>query len=63
MRTLAGLIETTVYTTDGYVAIEQPRLGGEICICLISVDQLPDVIRELEALYEQRRMWAEVRPE
>jgi hypothetical protein len=63
MRKFPGLVETPIYTTDGYVAVAQPGAEGEERVCLISVDQLPDVIRELEALYEKRSTWAELATE
>jgi hypothetical protein len=61
MPTVKGLIPLDIYATDsGYIALAQP--GGDDraeCLCLLSVDQLPDVIRELEALYANRQAWAE----
>lgn len=61
MSTVKGLIPLSIYATDsGYVALEQPGgLGRAKCLCLLSVDQLPDVIRELESLYADRQTWAE----
>jgi hypothetical protein len=65
MRTIRGLIQTDIYTTEGgYVALKQPsQLGGDGAICLLSVDQLPEVIGELEALYENRQRWVDAMPE
>jgi hypothetical protein len=65
MRTIRGLIQIDIYTTEGgYVALKQPsQLGGDDSICLLSVDQLPEVIGELETLYENRQRWAETTPE
>jgi hypothetical protein len=61
MATVKGLIPLRIYPTDGgYVALEQPSGDDHSdCLCLLSVDQLPDVIRELEALYANRQTWAE----
>ena len=65
MRTIKGLIQTDIYTTEGgYVALKQPsQLGGEDPICLLSVDQLPEVIGELQTLYANRQQWEDAMPE
>jgi hypothetical protein len=65
MRTIKGLIQTDIYTTEGgYVALKQPsQLGGDDSICLLSVDQLPDVIGELQTLYANRQRWEGSTPE
>ena len=65
MRTINGQIPVDIYTTEGgYVALKQPsQHGGDDALCLLSVDQLPDVIRELQALYADRQSWAEAMPE
>ena len=61
MRTIDGQIRVDIYTTEGgYVALKQPsQIGGDDALCLLSVDQLPDVISELQALYADRTRWAE----
>jgi hypothetical protein len=65
MRTIKGLIQTDIYTTEGgYVALKQPsEFGGDDSICLLSVDQLPDVIGELQTLYADRQRWEDSMPE
>jgi hypothetical protein len=65
MRKIEGLIETDIYTTEGgYVALKQPsQQEGNDSVCLLSADQLPDVIRELQKLYADRQRWAEAAPE
>jgi hypothetical protein len=65
MRKIKGLIETHIYTTEGgYVALKQPSpLGADDAICLLSADQLLDVIGELQMLYENRQNWMETAPE
>ena len=65
MRTIDGQIRVDIYTTEeGYVALKQPsQLGGDDSLCLLSVDQLPDVIRELEALYADRHLWVDATPQ
>ena len=53
---IEGRIETAIYTTeDGYVAIEQLN----DTVVLLSSDQLVDVIRKLEACYDNRAHWQE----
>ena len=63
MRTTisGGTVETEIYTTEGgYVAIKQPaRTAADEQICLLSADQLPQLIRELQALYDDRKAWEE----
>jgi hypothetical protein len=65
MRTIDGQIRIDIYTTEeGYVALKQAsELEGADSLCLLSVDQLPGVIRELQALYADRRSWADATPE
>jgi hypothetical protein len=62
MATVKGLIPLRIYPTDsGYIALEQPSGDDHTdCLCLLSVDQVPDVIRELETLYANRQSWAEL---
>jgi hypothetical protein len=56
-----GIVETEIYTTEGgYVAIRQPApTSADEQICLLSADQLPELIRELAALYDDRKTWEE----
>ena len=56
-----GTVETEIYTTEGgYVAIRQPApTSADEQICLLSADQLPQMIRELQTLYDDRKSWAE----
>ena len=60
-----GTVETEIYTTEGgYVAIKQPAPDADIeQVCLLSVDQLPELIRELQTLYDDRRTWEEAAAE
>ena len=60
-----GTVETEIYTTEGgYVAIKQPAPNADSeQVCLLSADQLPDVIRELQTLYDDRRTWEETAAE
>jgi hypothetical protein len=56
-----GTVDTEIYLTEGgYVAIHQPAKAeaGEQ-LCLLSADQLPELIRELQALYDDRKTWEE----
>jgi hypothetical protein len=57
----AGVIETDIYTTEGgYVAIRQTAGDSDAeQVCLLSADQLPQVIRKLQALYYDRKKWEE----
>ena len=56
-----GTVDTEIYLTEGgYVAIHQPaKESGEQHLCLLSADQLPELIRELQALYDDRKSWEE----
>jgi hypothetical protein len=56
-----GNVETEISTTDGgYVAIRQPARDKNFeQVCLLSPDQLPEIIRELQALYDDRKSWQE----
>jgi hypothetical protein len=56
-----GTVETEIYTTEGgYVAVRQPApTAEEEQLCLLSADQLPQLIRELQALYDDRKRWEE----
>jgi hypothetical protein len=64
-KTIKGTIETEIYTAEGgYVAIRQKaEIDDGDNICLLRADQLPQLIRELQALYEGRRTWEEAAPE
>jgi hypothetical protein len=62
MRTkISGAVETEIYTTEGgYVAIKQPAdAAADEHVCLLNADQLPQLIRELQALYDDRKSWEE----
>ena len=56
-----GTVDTEIYTTEGgYVAIKQPAPNTDSeQVCLLSADQLPELIRELQTLYDDRRKWEE----
>jgi hypothetical protein len=56
-----GTVETVLYTTEGgYVAIKQPAPDEtQQQVGLLSADQLPQLIRELQALYDNRKRWEE----
>ena len=55
-----GSVETAIYTTEGgYVAIEQQAAPDQTAVCLLSADQLPELLRELQALYDDRKTWEE----
>jgi hypothetical protein len=60
-RIRGGSVETVIYTTEGgYVAIQQPaQAASHEQICLLSADQLPQLIRELQTLYDNRKTWEE----
>ena len=59
-----GTVETEIYTTEGgYVAIKQPAPPESEQVCLLTADQLPELIRELQSLYDDRRMWEEAAAE
>lgn len=50
--------ETEIYTTQGgYVAIKQDDRLGEESTVILTAAQLPDVIRELQALHDDRESW------
>ena len=51
--------ETEVYAEEreGYVAIKQVGDGGDQDLILLTADQLPIVIKELQALYSRREEW------
>jgi hypothetical protein len=64
METIDGPIETQIYTTEGgYVALKQAREGSDDAICLLTADQLPEIIGRLQALYEERKRWEEAAAE
>jgi hypothetical protein len=56
-----GTVDTEIYLTEGgYVAIHQAgKTADEQQTCLLSADQLPELIRELQALYDDRKSWEE----
>jgi len=61
-----GTVETEIYTTEGgYVAIRQPAQmdADDDQVCILSADQLPQLIRELQALYDSRKTWEEAAAE
>jgi hypothetical protein len=60
-----GTVETEIYTTEGgYVAIKQPTPSADSeQVCLLRADQLPELIRELQTLYDDRRKWEEAAAE
>jgi hypothetical protein len=60
-KKITGTVDTEIYTTEGgYVAIKQPAPSAESeQVCLLSADQLPELIRELQALYDNRQTWDE----
>jgi hypothetical protein len=63
-RISGGTVETEIYTTEGgYVAIRQPAPSDSQQVCLLSADQLPELIRELQTLYDHRRTWEEAAAE
>jgi hypothetical protein len=64
MTTIEGAIETQIYTTEGgYVALKQPREGSDDAICLLTADQLPEIIERLQGLYADRKRWEEAAAE
>lgn len=66
MRTkIKGTIETEIYTAEGgYVVIRQAApVDARENLCLLTADQLPQLIRELEALYADRQAWEEAAAE
>lgn len=61
-----GSVQTEIYTTEGgYVAIRQPAQvdAADDQVCILSADQLPQVIRELQRLYDTRKKWEEAATE
>ena len=56
-----GTVDTEIYITEGgYVAIKQPApTTSDGHVCLLSADQLPELIRELQTLYDDRKTWEE----
>ena len=64
MERIDGTIETQIYTTEGgYVALKQAREGDDDAICLLTADQLPEIIERLQALYRERKRWEEAAAE
>lgn len=68
MRTqiAGGAVATEIYTTEGgYVALRQPSEvdAGDDQVCILSADQLPQLIRELQTLYDRRKTWEEAAAE
>ena len=51
--------ETEVYaeSREGYVAIKQVHERDDEDLILLTADQLPVVIKELQALYGRREEW------
>lgn len=56
-----GSVDTQMYLAEGgYVALQQPsQASGNDHVVLLSQDQLPELIRELQALYDDRKSWEE----
>jgi hypothetical protein len=56
-----GTVETELYTTEGgYVALKQPaQIAADEQVLMLRADQLPELIRELQALYDDRKTWEE----
>lgn len=56
-----GSVDTQLYLAEGgYVALHQPsQATGNDQVVLLRQDQLPEVIRELQALYDDRKSWEE----
>jgi hypothetical protein len=64
MERIDGTIETEIYTTEGgYVALKQVREGSDDAICLLTADQLPEIIERLQAFYGERKRWEETAAE
>jgi len=68
MRTqiAGGAVKTEIYTTEGgYVAVRQPSEvdSADDQVCILSADQLPQLIRELQTLYDNRKSWEEAAAE
>jgi hypothetical protein len=57
--------ETEIYATEreGYVAIKQAGGAGDEDLILLTADQLPFVIKELQALYGRRDEWEHESPD
>lgn len=57
--------ETEVFAEEreGYVAIKQFGDGDDEDLILLTADQLPVVIKELQALYNRREEWEHDRPD
>jgi hypothetical protein len=57
--------ETEVFAAerDGYAAIKQTGENGEEELILLTADQLPLVIKELQALHKRREEWEHERPD
>jgi hypothetical protein len=51
--------ETEIYATEkeGYVAIKQATDDGDEDLILLTAEQLPSVIRELQELYDRKEDW------
>jgi hypothetical protein len=56
---IKGSYETEIFPTQGgYVRIEQDDpMGGDESAVVLTADQLPAVIRELQALLDDRESW------
>jgi hypothetical protein len=56
---IRGSYDTEIdVTRGGYVRIEQPDpMGGDNSVVLFTADQLPALIRELQALLDDRDSW------
>jgi hypothetical protein len=65
LKKIKGAIETQVYTAEGgYVAIKQSApVGDADQVCKLTADQLPELVRELQALYDARATWEEAAAE
>lgn len=48
---------------EGYVTIRQSGEDGDEDLILLTADQLPSVIRELQALYDHREQWEHEKPD
>jgi hypothetical protein len=57
---LPAAYETEIYVSDGdYVAIKQANgVGDEDVVVILTADQLPHVIQELQTLWEKRVEWS-----
>lgn len=56
---LQASFETEIYVSEGgYVALKQAdTMGGEDAVILLTASQLPIVIGELQALYDDQESW------